>query len=210
MQWRFISISQKWAGIIGLCLLCSCATYHVNNYVPWTFSHGFNPASLDKVAVLARSDNRYYWNDRMADSVEEIFTESLLRNGYQVISRSNLGAVQNEIDFQRSGSSPEADAAKWGRIMNVPAIILVRVSDVDVKRGHGAGYIYYQNALSAKARVSATLIRTEDGAVLGSGSRYTQTFAQDYNDFQSALYPTARLVANGLRRYPNAPGNPVR
>jgi len=96
-------------------------------------------------------------NEGVKNQIGDMVAMQLLQKGYAPVERSQVITILNEQKFQRdSNSTPEQDAIKAGRIMNVPTVIIVNVSKFSGE----------DVALSIK------MIDVQDGSILwvGSGS----------------------------------------
>lgn len=118
----------------------------------------FVSEDVTKVAVLVRDDRR-----TPTRPIEDAFVIELLRKGYQVASRSDLKSVIQEMQFQRSGLT-ESDAARIGRILNVPAVLIVAVSGVEYGSSRGGRFV-------RRASMGARLVRVDSAEVLWIDSR---------------------------------------
>ena len=94
----------------------------------------------------------------------------LLNKGYQVASRSDVQQVMEELRFQDS-SLTERSIAKIGRMLNVSAMLIVSVTDLD----HGRQYHNSDSYVSAA--LGARLIGVERAEFLWGG-RCSGTGAQ--------------------------------
>ncbi len=62
------------------------------------------------------------------NQVSDFFTMELLDKGYAPIARAGVQKILKEQKFQASKDTPEEDAARAGEILNVPAVLLINVS----------------------------------------------------------------------------------
>ena len=95
----------------------------------------FDPQSLTKLAVVIVGNNRLRRADAQTDQqrvVEDEFLRILLDKGYSLVSRSDMAAVVKEQQFQRSGLT-EDNAAEVGKLLNVPAVLVVRITECDAE-----------------------------------------------------------------------------
>jgi hypothetical protein len=60
--------------------------------------------------------------------VEDAFIQVLIEKGYHLVSRSDLQSVAKEQQFQKSGLT-EDNAVALGKLLNVPAVLMVRITD---------------------------------------------------------------------------------
>lgn len=94
--------------------------------------------------------------------VEDAFLLKLLEKGYTLAARSDVDKVLKEKNFQESGATEAAGSV--GKILNVPAVMLVRVTDLSVEAGRAG------QPATGRASVGARLIDVKTGAILWSGT----------------------------------------
>lgn len=121
---------------------------------PGVSSSFLNQRMPEKLAVLAQEDHTTPGLRRI---MEDRFISGLLSKGYAVASRSDMDIILREIQFQRSGLT-DADAARIGKMLNVPAVLVVSVTNLQ-KRYHGGTY-------STTASMSARLVSVETAEIL--------------------------------------------
>ena len=118
----------------------------------------FHPEAIAKLAVIVVSERRGAPGREVQTDqqrlVEDEFVQALLAKGYSVASRSDVEAIVKEQRFQRSGLT-EGDAAAIGKMLNVPAVLVVRVTEASA-----------QNVMAPKTRRYVTEVRATMGARL--------------------------------------------
>lgn len=122
---------------------------------------GFNFATLNKVAVLEVSGA--VRGEPVKNQIGDFFSMELLKRGYTPVERAQVQALLKEQEFQASGITSDQDAAKAGRILNVPAVMLINIPT-------------YKEEINMTAKI----VSVEDGSILwlGSGSGSTgKTFS---------------------------------
>jgi hypothetical protein len=138
-------------GLLAVCMLAGCASERGESVT----MAGFDFSSITKVAVLDPSGDVY--GETVKNQIADFFIFELMSKGYQCAIRADMKKVLDEQDFQSSDVTSEGDAAKIGKILNVPVVMLVNVPKFE-----------------QKISVTAKLVRVEDGAILwigeGSGS----------------------------------------
>jgi len=87
------------------------------------------------------------------NQIADYFNIELIQKGYVVVERQQVLAVLKEQKFQTSGVTSNEDAARAGRILNVPAVVVVNIPE-------------YGEHLS----MTAKMIDTEDASILWIGS----------------------------------------
>jgi Curli production assembly/transport component CsgG len=127
--------------------------------------NGFDPDSLTKVAVLVLGNTRIRGVDTQNDQqrlVEDDFVQVLLDKGYSLATRSDMAAVVKEQQFQRS-SLTESNATELGKLLNVPAVLVVKITEATVESQRSART--NGTALVGRASISARLINVESGLI---------------------------------------------
>ena len=110
-------------------------TQRVSNKPKVSSSADFKPRELTKLAVLVTAGGSHHSTRGTVHStdaqrlVEDVFLECLLAKGHSLAARSDVGSVLREKRFQESGATDEL-AASVGKVLNVPAVLLVRVTDL--------------------------------------------------------------------------------
>ncbi len=120
---------------------------------------GFNFSTIDKVAIVAVEGTLR--SELAKNQIADLFAMELLKKGYAPKERSSVDAVLREQGFQASELITEAGAAEAGKILNVPAVLIINVP-------HFGDEIF----------ISAKMVDIEDGSILwlGSGSGKTGGF----------------------------------
>ncbi len=114
---------------------------------------GYDFGKLDKVAVIDVTG--IVMGDAAKNQIGDFFVLELLKKGYAPVERSQVQALLKEQKFQTSGMTSTEDAAKAGKILNVPAVILVSIPD-------------YKDEMS----ITAKMVSVEDGSILWQGTGY--------------------------------------
>ena len=112
-------------------------------------------SQVGKVAVLDVTGE--VRGEGAKNQIADYFAMELLRKGYSPIERKQVEAILKEQEMQASAITREVGAAKAGRILNVPAVIVVNVPE-------------FRDDIS----MTAKMLDVEDGSILwaasGSGS----------------------------------------
>jgi len=114
---------------------------------------GYDFGGLEKVAVVDVTGAVV--GDAAKNQIGDFFVLELLRRGFAPIERAQVQALLKEQQFQASEITSTEDAAKAGRILNVPAVMLVSIPD-------------YGDEMS----ITAKMVAVEDGAILWQGTGY--------------------------------------
>lgn len=150
---RTVCICVLLAGLV----VGGCATGKGESYS----RAGFNFSTLDKVAVLEVSGA--VRGDAVKNQIGDFFSMELMKRGYTPVERAQVQALLKEQEFQSSGVTSDQDAAKAGRILNVPAVMLINIPT-------------YKEEINMTAKI----VSVEDGSILwiGNGSGSTgKTFS---------------------------------
>ena len=129
---------------------------------------------------------------------------ALIRKAYTVASRSDILAAREELNFQNKTTWTSGDAAEFGRMLNVSAIIVVTINKFDtteVRRQKSAPSfsdpLAVVDAIAYKttASVSARLIDVSKVQVLWQGSHEGQEESWDRGDDHKILAAVAKELA---------------
>jgi hypothetical protein len=133
--------------LLAALMVGGCATGKGESYS----RAGFNFSTLDKVAVLDVSGS--VRGDAVKNQIGDFFAMELMKRGYTPVERAQVQALLKEQEFQASGVTSDQDAAKAGRILNVPAVMLINIPT-------------YKEEINMTAKI----VSVEDGSVLWLGS----------------------------------------
>ena len=128
-------------------------------YIQCISSPSFNPNKIDKVAVLVKSRRQM-----PTRAVEDEFIRLLIEKGYTVSSRSDIEIIMKELKFQHSGLTDD-NASEVGRMLNVPAVLIVDMTYYNKQRGEKG---YYSVSITLDAR----FIDVEKNEILWIGTKY--------------------------------------
>lgn len=107
-------------------LLCGCSLA-----APATPDHAQPEASIRRVAVIVNPTDyaaligEAIQQNTLSSSIESQFINRLLQKRFQVISRSRVRALYEEIAFQRSPHTTGVGVAELGRLLNVSHVFVV-------------------------------------------------------------------------------------
>ncbi len=191
MKTFFLAFLEIWhKRILIACLLtvtvlvCGCATQVGESQA----RIGYDFSKLDKVAVLDVSGEG---SQAARNQIGDFFVLELLKRGYAPVERQQVDAILKEQGFQNTtGITSTEGAVKAGKILNVPAVVLVSIPDneeevsmtaklVDVEdgtilwqsTGHGKKNTWFATVLGAAAGAGAGAAvgntMGHDGAVIG-------------------------------------------
>lgn len=138
--------------VMGASLVAGCASSQGESYA----MAGYDFASLNKVAIVDVTGRVY--GEVVKNQISDFFVMELMKRGYTVIERQSVQALLKEQEFQASDMTSNEDAARAGRISNVPAVLVINIPK-------------YKD----KMEMTAKLLDVEDASILwiGSGSGST-------------------------------------
>lgn len=122
---------------------------------------GFNFAEIDEVAILEVTGA--VRGETVKNQIGSFFEMELIKRGYSPIERSHIQVLLKEQEFQNSDITSNTGAAERGRVLNVPAVMIINIPK-------------YKEEMT----MTAKLINVEDARILwmGTGSGTTgKTFA---------------------------------
>ncbi len=116
----------------------------------------FDFGKLDKVAVVDVSGAVV--GDAAKNQIGDFFVMELLKKGFAPVERAQVQTLLKEQKFQASEITSTEDAVRAGKILNVPAVLLVNIPNYDEEMS-----------------MTAKMIDVEDGSILwlGTGSGRT-------------------------------------
>jgi len=120
---------------------------------------GYNFSTIDKVAIVAVEGTLR--SEPAKNQIADLFAMELLKKGYAPKERANVAALLMEQGFQASELITEAGAAEAGKILNVPAVLIINVP-----------------LFGDEIFISAKMVDIEDSSILwlGSGTGKTGGF----------------------------------
>jgi len=128
----------------------------------------FNPKSINKIAIFVQDGRNFRHAKNFPQRlVEDEFMTGLIEKGYSVPARSDIEKIMKEQQFQHSGLADE-DAAKLGKILNVPAILIVSLTQYENKNSGHTSNQYIMDRV--EATLSARLVSVEKTEVLWVGT----------------------------------------
>ena len=104
-----------------------------------------------KVAVLDVTGQTL--SEAARNQIADFFAMELLKRGFAPVERAQVQSLLKEQKFQVSGQTSTDDAARAGRILNVPAVILINIP------------VYDENI-----SMTAKMVNVEDASIMWAGS----------------------------------------
>lgn len=170
-------------------LLASCLSTSGASRLPTgVASPSFMASPTEKVAVVVERTSGTRFSPR---DVEDVITSGLMSKNYVVAARSDVETITKEIGFQHSGLT-DRDAAAIGRMLNVPAVMIVTVKSLKVTRHRGASKV--------DGSMGARLISVAGGEVLwiNSISHSPWYYASGNNDPGPTVQAMAAALINSF------------
>jgi uncharacterized membrane protein len=112
---------------------------------------GYDFSGLTKVAVVEVAG--VVEGDTAKNQIADFFGMELLKKGYTVVERAQVQALLDEQDFQASDLTMADDAARAGRVLNVPVVLVANIPKYD-----------------EEMNMTAKMIDVEDASILWMGS----------------------------------------
>ena len=112
---------------------------------------GYDFSTLDKVAVI--SVEGLLKGEAAKNQISDFMVLELLKKGYAPVERSQVQSILKEHEFQASDLTSNVGAAQAGKILNVPAVIIINVPK-----------------FGSEMSMTAKLVDVEDGSILWIGS----------------------------------------
>jgi outer membrane lipoprotein SlyB len=88
---------------------------------------GFDFSKVEKVAVLEVTGP--VATEAARNQLGDFFVMELLKKGYVPVERQQVQAILKEQKFESSGATSDEDAARAGRILNVPAVVIINIPE---------------------------------------------------------------------------------
>jgi len=139
---RALLLSMLSAGL----LVGGCASGKGESYT----RAGYNFGRVEKVAVVDVTGAVH--GEPVKIQITDFFNMELMKRGFVPVERSQIESLLKEQKFQASDVTTKEDAARAGKILNVPAVILVNIPK-------------YGEDLN----MTAKMIDVEDGSILWIG-----------------------------------------
>ncbi len=134
--------------LLGMLVVAGCATSKGESYS----LAGYDFTKIDKVAIIGVSGRVY--GDGAKAQIMDLFKPELMKRGYVVVERERVQSLLKEIQFQSSGVTSSENAAKAGKILNVPVVMNIVVG---------------QNK-DDKMDITAELVEVETGIIIWHGN----------------------------------------
>lgn len=135
---------------------------------------GYDFSKLSKVAVVEVAG--VVKGDTAKNQIADFFGMELLKKGYTVVERAQVQALLDEQEFQSSDLTLAEDAAKAGRILNVPVALVVNIPKYDEDMNmtakmidvQDASILWMGNASGSTGKTMGTILGAAVGAAAGA------------------------------------------
>ncbi|NIP27474.1 MAG: glycine zipper 2TM domain-containing protein [Phycisphaerae bacterium] len=117
---------------------------------------GYDFSKLNKVAVVEVAG--VVEGDVAKNQIADFLGMELLKKGYAVVERAQVQALLDEQNFQASDLTLSDDAAKAGRILNIPVVLVANIPQYD-----------------ENVSMTAKMIDVQDASILWMGSGFGST-----------------------------------
>lgn len=111
------------------------------------FRQDYDYSSVQKVAVVDVIGP--VGGEAARNQIADFFAMELLKKGYSPIERAQVHVLLKEQEFQASAITSSEDAAQAGRILNVPAVLIVNIPK-----------------FGEDIQMTAKMVNVEDGSIL--------------------------------------------
>lgn len=172
--------------IVTLLLVYGCASDPEKPIKYGSMASDFNAKQITKIAVICedgtadkkdgKNSPTLFWGSKDEKDVkpplrliEDTIFQYLLDKGYKVAARSDVKSILQEISFQSSGLT-DTDATRIGKLLNVPAVMIVTATS-STKRHHNANYYARTQAYDTyDCSLGARLLDVQSGEILWTTS----------------------------------------
>jgi len=127
--------------VVSLVLLSGCTSGEGYYRKDYDYSNVQKIAVVDVIGPVGGEAAR--------NQIADFFAMELLKKGYSPIERAQVHVLLKEQEFQASAITSSEDAAKAGRILNVPAVLIVNVPK-----------------FGEDIQMTAKMVNVEDGSIL--------------------------------------------
>jgi hypothetical protein len=153
--------------VIALLLIGGCSSGE--SYV----KAGYDFTRLSKIAIADVQGD--VSGEAAKNQIAGFFELELLKRGYMPIERAQVQSLLDEYEFQASDLTTDEGAARVGRIMNVPVVLVVNIPNfgeemsmtakmIDIEDG---SVLWAASGLGSTGRTLATILGAAGGAAAG-------------------------------------------
>lgn len=142
---------------------------------------GYDFRQVDKVAVIDVLG--VVSNESAKNQIADYFVMELLKKGYSPIERAQVQSLLKEQKFQASGITSDQEVAQAGRVLNVPAVIVVNIPKFNEEISLTAKMIDVQDAsilwMGSGSGTTGKMLSTIAGAAVGAAAGVAVTGDDD-------------------------------
>lgn len=191
-------LAGLFAGCVVLSALNGCGMFMARSAV----SSDFDSGRVGPIAILVEDASGGPASAALYRQVEIEFIHTLMSKGYTVASRSDVHHLVTEGEFQRESALTDGDAARLGRMLNVPTILIATITGTNVTSERrlrtvrtSGGHEYQQRytAYIGHASLGGRLVHVETGQVLWTSS---DTNHRTLDNNQRHVAPAVQYVAS--------------
>jgi hypothetical protein len=139
-----------------------------------SFLKGYDFSGIDKVAVIDVIGKAK--SEAVKTQIANFFEMELLKKGYSPVERTQVQLILKEQEFQRSAITPEENAVRAGRILNVPVVMLIGIPEfgeninltakmLDVEDGR---ILWVSSGTARTGKILSTVVGAAAGAAIGT------------------------------------------
>jgi hypothetical protein len=154
------------AVIVAVMLIGGCSSGE--SYV----KAGYDFTRLDKIAIVDVQGD--ISSEPAKNQIADFFGMELLKKGFEPVERAQVQTLLKEQKFQTSGLTSQDGAAKAGRILNVPAVLVVNIPNFGEQMSMTAKMIDVENAgilwMGSGSGKTQKTLSTIFGAAAGAGA----------------------------------------
>jgi len=129
--------------IIAVLLIGGCSSGRAESHS----RAGYNFSMVDKVAIVAVEGA--VKSESAKNQIADLFAMEFLKKGYAPVYRAHVRALLEEQQFQASELTTEAGAAEAGKILNVPAVLIISIPHFDEEIAMTAKLVDIQDKISS-------------------------------------------------------------
>jgi len=152
---------------------CSSAPTDTDSH---TGFNRFDETGINRLAIITVDKTHRLPQDAgVLTDVDDAFTQSLLGKDWELADRGNIATAIKEIGIQQSGIT-DADGAQLGHILNVPAVLIVTVTELSASQQNVPFWQDWFNKTNvptkkwvASASMSARLLKVQTSEILSVG-----------------------------------------
>lgn len=157
------------AVVIAVMLIGGCSSGE--SYV----KAGYDFTRLDKIAIVDVQGD--ISSEPAKNQIADFFGMELLKKGFEPVERAQVQTLLKEQKFQTSGLTSQEGAAKAGRILNVPAVLVVNIPNFGEQMSMTAKMIDVETAgilwMGSGSGKTQKTLSTIFGAAAGAGAGAT-------------------------------------